>query len=153
MAGCASRTVRGVRGFARDGALDGGAAMNVPSRIGRYEILRRLGKGMTEVYLATDILDQRKIALKLAPTGGDATDRLIVEAERRGAAIQKELRGVDPRIVEVYECGEQDGWFYVAMEYVEGRSLADLLRAGHPIEPVRAAAIAIELRSEEHTSE
>jgi predicted Ser/Thr protein kinase len=119
-------------------------AMNAPTRVGRYEIVRRLGKSMTDVYLATDILEGRKVALKLVRTGGDAVDRLIVEAERRGAAIQQELKALDPRVVEVYEFGEQDGYFYVAMQYVEGRNLAELLRAER-MDAVRAVTIAIEL--------
>lgn len=119
--------------------------MIAPDRVGRYEIVRRLGKSMTDVYLATDILDDRQVALKLVPTGGDAVNGLIVEAERRGAAIQKELEGLDPRVVQVYDYGEQDGWFYVAMQYVEGRSLAELLRSERAVDPIRAVAIAIEL--------
>ena len=124
--------------------MAGSTAMNAPTRVGRYEIVRRLGKSMTDVYLATDILEGRKVALKLVRTGGDAVNRLILEAERRGAAIQKELKALDPRVVEVYDYGEQDGYFYVAMQYVEGRNLAELLRAER-LDPVRAVTIAIEL--------
>ena len=119
--------------------------MNAPARIGRYEIVRRLGKSMTDVYLANDIIENRHVALKVVRTGGDALNRLILEAERRGAAIQKELEAVDPRMVQVYEYGEQDGYFYVAMQYVEGRNLAEVLRSERVIDPVRAATIALEL--------
>jgi hypothetical protein len=119
--------------------------MNAPVRLGRYEILRRLGKSMTDVYLALDILENRRVALKLVPTTGDSTTRLILEAERRGAAIQKELQAIDPRMVEVYDSGELDGYFYVAMQYVEGRTLAEVLRSERVLDPVRAAAIALEL--------
>jgi serine/threonine-protein kinase len=113
--------------------------------VGRYEIVRRLGKSMTDVYLAHDIVADRKVALKLVRTSGDAANRLIVEAERRGAAIQKELEEVDPRVVKVYDFGEQEGYFFVAMQYVEGRSLAEVLRAERAVDAVRATAIAIEL--------
>ena len=41
--------------------------MNLAARIGRYEIIRRLGKSMTEVYLARDMVEERKVALKLIP--------------------------------------------------------------------------------------
>jgi hypothetical protein len=58
--------------------------MNAPTRVGRYEIVRRLGKSMTDVYLANDIVEGRKVALKLVRTGGDSINRMIVEAERRG---------------------------------------------------------------------
>jgi predicted Ser/Thr protein kinase len=119
--------------------------MNAPTRVGRYELVRRLGKSMTDVYLANDILEHRQVALKLIRTGGDAVNRLVLEAERRGAAIQKELEAVDPRMVQVYDYGEQDGYFYVAMQYVEGRNLAEVLRSELVIEPARAATIALEL--------
>jgi len=119
--------------------------MNAPTRVGRYEIVRRLGKSMTDVYLAHDIIEGRKVALKLVRTGGDSINRMIVEAERRGAAIQQELEGLDARMVKIYDYGEQEGYFYVAMQYVEGRNLAELLQAERAVDPVRAAAIAIEL--------
>jgi hypothetical protein len=119
--------------------------MNAPTRVGRYEIVRRLGKSMTDVYLANDIVEGRKVALKLVRTGGDSINRMIVEAERRGAAIQKELEPLDARVVKIYDFGEQEGYFYVAMQYVEGRNLAELLHAERAVDPVRAATIAIEL--------
>ncbi len=75
------------------------------SQIGPYEIIRRLGKSMTDVYLAIDTVENRKVALKLVKADGDAVTRLVLEAERRGAAIQKELHHVDPRMVEIYEFG------------------------------------------------
>src|ERR1019366_3760982 len=88
--------------------LDGGAG--TPTRIGRYEIVRRLGKSMTDVYLAMDTVENRKVALKLIPQGDDGASRMIVEAERRGAAIQKDLHTSDPRMVEIYEYGDLDGY-------------------------------------------
>ncbi len=119
--------------------------MTAPTRIGRYEIVRRLGKGMTDVYLAIDTTTNLRAALKLIPGGGDATTQLIIEAERRGAAIQKDLHGIDPRVVEIYEFGDCDGYFFVAMEYVEGRNLAEVLRADRALDPIRAATIALEI--------
>jgi hypothetical protein len=119
--------------------------MIAPPRIGRYQIVRRLGKSVADVYLAIDTQAGRRVALKLIPSGGDPVNRMVLEAERRGAAIQQELRSADPRMIEVYEYGEQDGYFFVAMQYVEGRNLAEVLRAERTLEPVRAAAIALEL--------
>ena len=105
------------------------AAQTAPTRIGRYEIVRRLGKSMTDVYLAIDTVENRKVALKLVKADGDPVTRLVLEAERRGAAIQKELHHLDPRMVEIYEYGDLDGYFFVAMEFVEGRNLAEVLAA------------------------
>src|SRR5690242_12307191 len=118
---------------------------SAPARVGRYEIVRRLGKSMTDVYLAIDTVENRKAALKLVKSGGDMVTQLVMEAERRGAAIQKDLHGVDPRIIEIYDYGDADGYFYIAMQYVEGRNLADVLSTEHAIDPIRAAAIALEI--------
>jgi hypothetical protein len=119
--------------------------MSAPTRIGRYEIIRRIGKSMTEVYLAIDTVENRKTALKLVRIDGDRVQQLVLEAERRGAAIQKELHEIDPRMVEIYEFGDQDGYFFVAMQFVEGRSLTEVLGAEHAMDPIRAAAVALEI--------
>jgi serine/threonine-protein kinase len=125
--------------------MGGAAPMTAPTRVGRYEIVRQIGRSMTDVCLAIDTVGNRKTALKLIPSKGDAHSRLVMEAERRGAAIQRELRGLDPRVVEVYETGDLDGYFFVAMQYVEGRDLAEVLDAERTIDSVRAAAIALEI--------
>ena len=119
--------------------------MNPPKIIGRYEIVRRLGRSMTDVYLAIDRETGRQVALKLVPNSGDAVSRLVLEAERRGAAIQQELHCTDSRVVEIYEYGDLDGYFFVAMEFVEGRNLADVLAAEGVIDAARAAVIALEI--------
>jgi len=69
------------------------------------------------------------VALKLIQSGGDTVTQLTIEAERRGAAIQKELHVLDPRVVEIYDFGDADGYFFVAMQYVEGRNLAEVLQS------------------------
>jgi len=119
--------------------------MTAPTRIGRYEIVRRLGKSMTDVFLAIDTIANRKAALKLIEAKGDESSRMVVEAERRGASIQRDLRVLDPRVVEIYDFGDLEGYFFVAMEYVEGRNLADVLLSEHVIDPIRAATIALEI--------
>jgi eukaryotic-like serine/threonine-protein kinase len=119
--------------------------MTVPARLGRYEIVRRIGNSMTDVYLAIDTVENRKAALKLIERRGDNVTQMMLEAERRGAAIQKELRALDPRIVEIYDFGDLDGYFFVAMQYIEGRNLSEVLRAEGSVNPQRAAVIALEL--------
>src|SRR5450631_4353895 len=119
--------------------------MTAPSCIGRYEIVRRLGKSMTDVYLAMDTLEPRKVALKLIAHGGDRASQMAMAAERRGAAIQKGLHDSDPRMVEIYEYGDLDGYFFVAMQFVEGRTVADLLAADRVLDPCRAGVIALEI--------
>lgn len=120
-------------------------------QFGRYEIIRKLGRSMTDVYLALDPETNRRVVLKIVENSHDAYTQLIMEAEKRGAAIQKQLHTLDPRILRIYDYGEQNGCFFVAMEYVEGRSLAELLRDEQRLEPRRAARIAIEVCSQLQT--
>jgi serine/threonine protein kinase len=97
---------------------------------------------MADVYLAFDTEHSCEVALKLIEEAEDQDTHDFMEAERRGAELQARLADVDPHVAKVYDCGEVDGYFYVAMEYVEGRDLAEILRAG-PLDPDRAADIAI----------
>src|SRR5581483_5393924 len=94
---------------------DARLAMTEPRRVGRYEIIRPLARSMTNVYLAIDTVGNRKTALKLIKPDGERGTQLVMEAERRGAAIQQELWTLDPRMVEVYDYGDADGYFFVAM--------------------------------------
>jgi serine/threonine-protein kinase len=61
---------------------------------------------------------------------------------RSGAVLQAHLAAIDPRVVRVYESGDVDGYFYVAMEYVDGQDLAELMRRG-PLALEFAADVAI----------
>ncbi len=78
----------------------------------------------------------------------DPLTQLILEAERRGAAIQKQLHEADSRVIEIYEFGELDGYFFVAMQYIEGRTVAEILKQEKRIEPARAAKLAQEILSQ-----
>jgi serine/threonine protein kinase len=109
------------------------------TRFGKYEIIRKLGRSMTDVYLALDPEMNKRVVLKIVEQCRDSYTEIVVEAERRGAAIQHELHALDPRVLEVYDYGDLDGCFFVAMEYAEGHSLAEVLRAEGRIEPERAA--------------
>jgi hypothetical protein len=119
--------------------------MQPATRFGPYEIIRRLGKSMHDVYLARDTRADRQAALKLIKSGGDAASQMMLEAERRGAAIQQGLRALDPRVIEIYDYGDLDGYFYIAMQYVEGRNLAEALRHDGRMSAYRAARIALEI--------
>jgi len=100
-------------------------------KIGKYEILRKLGRGgMADVYLAQDTAGKSAVALKLIEHAADADTHDAIEAERRGAVLQAHLAAVDPRVVSIYDSGDADGYFYVAMEYIDGQDLAELLRRG-----------------------
>jgi hypothetical protein len=117
-------------------------------QFGRYQIIRKLGRGMTDVYLGLDETRQRRVVLKIIEHAQDPLTQTILDAERRGSAIQHQLHSIDPRVLEVYECGEQDNCFFVAMEYCEGRSLANILQADRRLDPLRAARYAREVCSQ-----
>ena len=100
-------------------------------KLGKYEIRQKLGRGgMADVYLAQDTEEGRLVALKLIEHSADADTRASIEAEMRGAILQARLADVDPRVVRVYGAGDLEGFFHVAMEYVDGQDLAELTRHG-----------------------
>ncbi len=119
--------------------------MEPATHFGPYEIIRRLGKSMNSVYLARDTRADRQAALKLIKSGPDTASQMVLEAERRGAAIQQRLHSLDPRVIEVYDYGDLEGYFYIAMQFVEGRNLAEVLRHDGRMSAYRAARIALEI--------
>jgi serine/threonine protein kinase len=113
-------------------------------RLGKYEIRHKLGRGgMADVYLADDTVLGFPVALKLIEYAADADTRDSIEAERRGAELQARLAEIDPRVVRVYDAGDLDGYFYVAMEYIEGQDLAELMRGRLEVEFAVDTAIAV----------
>jgi serine/threonine-protein kinase len=110
---------------------------------GRYQIARHLARGgMAEVYLARDLLLDRPVALKvLFPEF--STDRSFVERFRREARAAANLN--HPNIVAVYDWGEEGGTYFIVMEYVEGRTLRDVIRGEGPLHPNRAAEIGADI--------
>src|ERR671914_1561247 len=98
---------------------------------GRYRILRRLGTGgMANVYLAEDEELGRRVAIKIL-NDRHASDESFVERFRREA---KNAAGLShPNIVSVYDRGEAEGTYYIAMEYLEGRSVKELIVARGPM--------------------
>jgi serine/threonine-protein kinase len=110
---------------------------------GRYELHRRLGKGgMAEVFLARDLQLGRPVAVKVLFTQF-AGDPAFVERFRREAQAAANLN--HPNIVSVYDWGQEHGTYFIVMEYVEGRSLAELLRSDGPMEPSAAVEIATDV--------
>jgi serine/threonine-protein kinase len=114
-------------------------------RVGPYEIVHEIGRGgMAVVFFATDRRDDRRVALKLVPTGMDRDAQEIVEAERWGAKLQEQFCRISQNVPVLYEHGTEGGYFYIAMEYLEGRNLSEVLAAG-ALSPKRAIGIAIQL--------
>jgi eukaryotic-like serine/threonine-protein kinase len=98
---------------------------------GRYRIVRKLGSGgMADVYLAEDEELGRPIAIKIL-NDRHANDESFVERFRREA---KNAAGLShPNIVSIYDRGEAEGTYYIAMEYLDGRSLKELVVARGPL--------------------
>ena len=105
----------------------------------RYELHRKLARGgMSDVYLARDRVLDRPVAVKvLFPEY--AKDATFVERFRREAQAAARLN--HPNIVAVYDWGEELGTYFIAMEYVEGRSLSEIIRSEGALHPRRAAEI------------
>src|SRR6184192_1832404 len=103
---------------------------------GRYRILRKLGTGgMANVYLAEDEVLGRRVAIKIL-NDRHAGDDQFVERFRREA---KNAAGLShPNIVSIYDRGEAEGTYYIAMEYLDGRSLKELIVSRGPA-PVNIA--------------
>jgi serine/threonine-protein kinase len=104
-----------------------------------YSIERLLGRGgMGVVYLAEHIRLRQRRALKLLPPDLAHNDdfRQRFERESRLAASLEH-----PNIVTVFDAGEQEGLLYIAMRYIDGRDLKELLRVNGPLAPARALAL------------
>src|SRR6266545_3569652 len=109
----------------------GEAATSRPTRLGRYELITRIGQGgMAEVQLALqrgpsgfEKLVVVKLVHKNLATQKAFVDMLLDEA--RVAALVKH-----PNVVDIYDLGEADGRYFIAMEYLEGEPLLAVLRAG-----------------------
>lgn len=108
----------------------------------RYELVRHIARGgMAQVYLSKDQLLDRPVALKvLFPEL--SVDRSFVERFRREAQAAANLS--HPNIVSIYDWGEGERTYFIVMEYIDGPTLAQVIRQGR-IEPGRAASIAADV--------
>ena len=116
---------------------------NIPLVNDRYRVERSIGRGgMAEVFLAHDILLDRPVALKvLFPEY--AIDPNFVERFRREAQSAAAL--THPNIVAVYDWGKVNTTYFIAMEYVEGKTLATLLKERGPLSPTHACDVISEV--------
>jgi serine/threonine-protein kinase len=95
---------------------------------GRYRLLERIGSGgMADVWCAEDTHLGRRVAIKVLHHRF-AQDREFVERFRREAEAAASLQ--HPNVVNVFDRGELDGTFYIAMQYLEGESLKDMIQDG-----------------------
>lgn len=109
----------------------------------RYELGRRIGRGgMAEVFVARDRLLDRPVAVKIL-FAEFAKDPLFVERFRREAMSAAGLN--HPNIVGVYDWGQVDTTYYIAMEYVQGRTLAEILQKHERLSVLQACDIALDI--------
>ena len=92
----------------------------------RYQIIKSIGEGgMANVFLAFDTILEREVAVKVL-RGDLASDEKFVRRFQREALAASSLS--NPNIVEVYDVGEDNGEYYIVMEYVEGKHLKNLIK-------------------------
>src|SRR6201994_2161997 len=109
---------------------------------GRYETGGRLGSGgMSNVYKATDRILERTVAVKILAEHLSDDERFVARFKREALAVAKLIH---PNIVQVYDTGVDEDRRYIVMEYVQGRSGAQILQRQGPVAPEIAAEIGIQ---------
>jgi serine/threonine-protein kinase len=109
---------------------------------GRYQTGERLGSGgMSNVYKATDLILERTVAVKVLAEHLSDDERFVARFRREALAVAKLIH---PNIVQVYDTGIDDGRHYIVMEYVSGRSGAQILQRQGPVDADTAAEIGVQ---------
>lgn len=105
----------------------GGFLLLQPQRIGKYELIKFLGGGMSHVYKARDLMIGRTVAVKILTESGAADEntkaRFIREAQIAGNVLHD-------NIIRVYDFGEESGRLFMVMEFLEGKDLNDAIKDG-----------------------
>lgn len=110
---------------------------------GRYRIVDRVGSGgMADVYLAEDQHLGRKVAVKVLHERF-AEDQEFIERFKREASAAAGLQ--HKNVVSVFDRGQVDGTYYIAMEYLQGRTLKDIIKAESPMATQRAIALSLQM--------
>lgn len=111
----------------------------------RYEIIKTIGEGgMANVYLARDTILDRNVAIKVL-RGDLSSDEKFVRRFQREALSASSLS--HPNIVEIYDVGEDDGDYYIVMEYVEGKNLKQLLKKREKLTTAEVVDIMLQITS------
>src|SRR5919204_894049 len=109
---------------------------------GRYQLGDRLGSGgMSTVYKATDRVLERTVAVKILAEHLSDDEKFVARFRREALAVAKLIH---PNIVQVYDTGVDDGRHYIVMEYVEGRSGAQLLQSRGRLDAETAVEIGVQ---------
>ncbi len=97
----------------------------------RYEVMKHIGQGgMADVFLAVDTILNRHVAVKILRADLSSDEVSILRFEREAQAV---TALVHPNIVEVYDVGDYKGHHYIVMEYVEGKTLKQLIKDRGPL--------------------
>ena len=111
----------------------------------RYQVIRSIGEGgMANVYLAYDTILDRNVAVKVL-RGDLATDEKFVRRFQREAMSASALS--HPNIVEMYDVGEDDGNYFIVMEYIDGKTLKNLIKKRGALTVVEVVDIMLQLTS------
>jgi serine/threonine-protein kinase len=109
---------------------------------GRYELGERLGSGgMSNVYTATDRILERTVAVKILAEHLSDDERFVERFRREALAVAKLIH---PNIVQVYDTGLDDGRHFIVMEYVHGRSGAQILQRQGPLDFETTAEVGVQ---------
>ncbi len=126
--------VEGVNVFARKRMGEGKRESRPGEDIGKYTLLKTLGRGrMGPVYLAEDRILGRKVIMKVLPPTVPGTDEPFCEAVIQSVRLMAQLE--HPNIAGLHEVGVHDGFPYLATQFVEGRSLAEIAGSGESLSP------------------
>ncbi len=123
----------------------------VPYEISHYRIIERLGAGgMGEVFLAQDVLLDRKVAIKMLPAksiGNEQAKKRLFREAKAAATLDH------PNICAIYEVGEEGDCAFIVMQYIEGRTLSSIIKnnALSPLEVVDIGTQAAEALAEAHS--
>lgn len=122
-----------------------------PRRYGeRYEVMGAIASGgMAEVFIARDQLLDRTVALKILHEHF-SRDKAFIERFRREARSAAGLN--DPRIVSIYDWGLDKGTYYIVMEYVDGKTLREIISHDGPLTPERSVEIASDVCAALHVA-
>ena len=109
----------------------------------RYKILRHIGSGgMAEVYLAEDLLLSRQVAIKVLRAQFNDDKTLLNQFKHEA---QSAARLSSPSIINIFDVCEENGKSFIVMEYVEGKTLKNLLEEKGRLTPYQAVKIACEI--------
>lgn len=124
-----------------DALIDALQAGETISPIGRYKLLRLLGRGsMGAVFHAQDIVLKRAVALKLFPKRFQQGER-SAELQQFIREARSAARIDSPHVVRIYDINISDGWLHIAMELIDGTNLLHVMRNAGPMAPERVCRI------------